>query len=51
MGETRPFEPFMLVSSYKVTAAASPPTRTISQPDAIVLSVGSRELVLDGELD
>ena len=51
MGEASPFEPFMLVSSYKVIAVASSPTGTISWPDAIVLSVGSEELGLDDELD
>ena len=50
MGEAGPFEPFMLVSSYRVMVAASPPTGTISWLDAIVLSVGSEELVLDDAL-
>ena len=51
MGEAGLFEPSMLLSSYEVIAVASPFTGTISQLDAIVLCVGSEELVLDGELD
>ena len=51
MGKAGPFEPLMIVSSYRIIAVASPPTGAISQPDAIVLSVGFEDLVLDGELD
>ena len=51
MGEASPFEQFMLVSSYRVIAAASTPTGTVSWAIAIVLRGSSKELVLDGELD